>query len=105
MKDTNKKRFSHKGDSVVEVNNRIVEEAVKNMTKIPVDNNWINLTYKERKNLSFEQLVQIDNKQKNWERLIKHYSDMFGVIPSQSRFIMSENDRIALENNKSSKKR
>ncbi len=57
MKETNKKRFQHKGEAVVNVNNRIVEEAVKNMHKVKVDDNWINLTYEEKDNLSFEEQI------------------------------------------------
>ena len=57
MKETNQKRFQHKGDAVVNVNNRIVEEAVKNMHKINIDEDWINLTYQEKNNLSFEETI------------------------------------------------
>ena len=38
-----------KGDSVINVNNRIVDEAIPNMQKIEVDPTWVNLTYDERK--------------------------------------------------------
>ena len=57
MKETNQKRFQHKGDAVVNVNNLIVEEAVKNMHKINIDEDWINLTYQEKNNLSFEETI------------------------------------------------
>ena len=57
MKETNQKRFQHKGDAVVNVNNRIVEEAVKNMHKINIDEDWINLTYQGKNNLSFEETI------------------------------------------------
>ena len=57
MKDTNVKRFSHKGESVVNVNNRIVEEAVEHVIKVDIDSNWINLSYKEKDNLSFDETI------------------------------------------------
>ena len=57
MKETNQKRFAHKGDSVINVNNRIVEEAVNNMRKVTIDKDWINLSYDEKKNLSFEETI------------------------------------------------
>jgi len=57
MKDTNAKRFAHKGDSVINVNNRIVEEAIDNVSKIQIDKEWINLEYDERKDLSFEEII------------------------------------------------
>ena len=57
MKDTNKKRFASKGDSVINVNNEIVEKSVGLMKKILVDKDWINLSYEEREALSFEEQV------------------------------------------------
>ena len=57
MKETNKKRFQHKGDAVVNVNNQIVDEAVKNMHKVTIDEDWINLNYAEKKDLSFEEQI------------------------------------------------
>ena len=57
MKESNKKRFAHKGDSVINVNNKIVEEAIPNMKKIEVDKDWINLTYTEKDDLTFEEQI------------------------------------------------
>ena len=57
MKDTNKKRFAHKGESVVEVNNKIVENAVPNMIKIEIDPAWSKLSYKENNKLSFDEMI------------------------------------------------
>ena len=57
MKETNVKRFSHKGESVVNVNNRIVEEATDHVEEVNVDKEWINLTYSERKDLSFDETI------------------------------------------------
>ena len=57
MKDSNQKRFAHKGDSIINVNNRIVEEAIPNMKKVIVDSDWINLTYSEKNDLSFEETI------------------------------------------------
>ena len=54
MKESNKKRFAHKGDSVIEVNNKIIESALDKIYEVDIDSDWVNLTYKERKNLSFE---------------------------------------------------
>ena len=57
MKESNRKRFAHKGDSVIEVNNKIIESALDKVYEVPVDKNWINLTFKERNNLSFEETI------------------------------------------------
>ena len=57
MKESNIKRFSHKGENIININNRIVEEAIPNMKKVTIDKEWINLTYNERKGLSFEETI------------------------------------------------
>ena len=57
MKETNEKRFKHKGEAVVNVNNKIVEEAIPNMKKITVDGEWANLQYEENKKMSFEEQI------------------------------------------------
>ena len=59
MKDTNKKRFAHKGENIVDVNNKIVDEALKNMHKVDVESNWISITYNEKDNLSFNEQIDL----------------------------------------------
>ena len=57
MKENNAKRFAHKGDSVINVNNKIVEDAIPNMKKVEIDPEWINLSFEEKNNLSFEENI------------------------------------------------
>ena len=57
MKESNKKRFAHKGDSVVEVNNSIVEQSIPNMLKIDINPEWIKLKYNENNKLSFDEMI------------------------------------------------
>ena len=57
MKDSNKKRFEHKGENIVNVNNRIVEESIPNMHKVSIDKSWITLTYNKRAELSFDETI------------------------------------------------
>lgn len=57
MKESNQKRFAHKGDSVISVNNSIVEQAIPNMIKIDVNPEWINLKYEEKNELSFDEMI------------------------------------------------
>lgn len=59
MKDTNEKRFAHKGDSVISVNNKIVDEATDYMKEIKTDSEWINLTYSEKDNLTFDEKINL----------------------------------------------
>ena len=57
MKESNRKRFAHKGDSVIDVNNKIIESAIEKVYEVEVNNEWINLTYEDRFNLSFEETI------------------------------------------------
>ncbi len=59
MKETNAKRFAHKGDSVINVNNRIVDEATEFVKEIKVLDDWLNISYKERENLSFDETINL----------------------------------------------
>ena len=57
MKESNKKRFAHKGDTVIEVNNSIVEQSIPNMLKIDINPEWIKLKYNENNKLSFDEMI------------------------------------------------
>ncbi|MBQ2873368.1 MAG: pyruvate:ferredoxin (flavodoxin) oxidoreductase [Bacilli bacterium] len=57
MKESNKKRFAHKDDSVIDVNNKIIESALDKVYEVPVNPGWIVLPYEERKNLTFEETI------------------------------------------------
>ena len=57
MKESNVRRFSHKGDSVIEVNNKIIDNALDKINEVQINNEWINLTYDDRKKLSFEETI------------------------------------------------
>ena len=57
MKDNNEKRFSHMGEDVIDVNNKIVDIAIDNVDKIEIAAEWINLEYSEKKNLSFDETI------------------------------------------------
>lgn len=57
MIESNRKRFSHKGESVIDVNNKIIENALDKIYEVEVDDNWINLTYENRNNLTFDETI------------------------------------------------
>ena len=59
MKETNIKRFSHKGDNIVKINNSIVDEGTKHVERVEIDPNWINLEYVENDNLSFDEKIDL----------------------------------------------
>ena len=53
MKESNKKRFANKGEDIISVNNRIVEDAASNMHKFSVPKEWANIVINKEKPLSF----------------------------------------------------
>jgi len=57
MKESNRKRFAHKGDSVVEVNNSIIEKSLDKVCEVEINNDWVNLTYEDKKNLNYEETI------------------------------------------------
>jgi len=57
MKESNRRRFAHKGEEIVDVNNKIIDNAINMIYEVSVEDNWINLTYEDRKNLSFEETI------------------------------------------------
>ena len=57
MKESNIKRFAHKGDSVIDVNNKIIENALDKVYEVMVNPNWKDLTYEDRHNLTFEETI------------------------------------------------
>jgi len=57
MKDSNERRFAHKGDSVIEVNNKIIECALDKVCEVPINNEWMSLSYEDRNNLTFDETI------------------------------------------------
>ena len=58
MKDTNKKRFSSKGNNIVEINNQVVETAINYMREFTINREWINIEYKDDEVLSFDEKIR-----------------------------------------------
>ena len=59
MRNTNKKRFSHKGNDIVEINNKIIEQAIPNMINVDVNPEWINLEFEENEYISFNEKINL----------------------------------------------
>ena len=57
MKDSNIKRFASKGEDIIDINNRIVDESLAWINKIDIDDSWINLSYQEKENISFDEMI------------------------------------------------
>ena len=57
MKLQNEKRFKHKGQKIIDINNKVVDASLKELFKIEVDKEWINLKYEDKKNLTFNEKI------------------------------------------------
>lgn len=57
MKETNEKRFSHKGKKIVDINNMVVDKAFGALREVKVDKNWLNLAYIDKQNRSFLEVI------------------------------------------------
>lgn len=58
MKKTNEKRFKNKGQNIIDINNRVVEEAVSHMREVEIDKKWLHLVYFEDEQLSFDEMIR-----------------------------------------------
>ena len=59
IKLSNKKRFASKGDSVVEVNNKVVDIALDKLEKVEVDKDFINITVENEDKLEFSETINM----------------------------------------------
>ena len=57
MKETNQKRFLRKGQNIVDINNKVVDESLGKLSKIEIDNNWLNLKITESKETDFNKII------------------------------------------------
>lgn len=58
MKESNQVRFESKGKNIVDINNKVVDEALLNMREICVDKSWIDLSYSVDEKLSFDEMIR-----------------------------------------------
>ena len=57
MKESNEKRFQSKGKSIININNKVVDEAIHGMREFSVDKKWIHLAYFEDENDSMDHVI------------------------------------------------
>ena len=58
MKESNQKRFLSKGQSVVDINNKVVDESLRYLREVLVDKKWLHLAYFEKDHLSFNETIR-----------------------------------------------
>lgn len=59
LKENNKLRFATKGDKIVEVNNKVIDNSLKHLTKFSVPEEWKDLEYTENKKLTFNETINL----------------------------------------------
>lgn len=59
MKANNITRFASKGQKIVDINNKIIDESLKYLKKVKVDKEWISLEYKENNKLNFVETINL----------------------------------------------
>ena len=57
MKETNESRFKHKGQKIVDINNKIVEVSDKYLHKVEIDSSWSKLKIEKEKELNFYETI------------------------------------------------
>jgi len=59
MKENNKLRFASKGQKIIDINNKIIDNSIKYLKEIKVDKEWVNLEIKENKKLNFNETINL----------------------------------------------
>ena len=59
MKENNKKRFSSKGDNIVDINNKIVDNTLELMKLVEIEKEWINISLDKEKKLNFNDTINM----------------------------------------------
>lgn len=59
MKDNNNSRFSSKGQNIIDINNKVIDNSLKLLEKVKVDPEWIKLEYQDKRNLSFNETINL----------------------------------------------
>ena len=59
MKNNNEIRFSSKGQKIIDINNKIIDESLKYLKEVEVEKEWINLEYNDNKKLNFVETINL----------------------------------------------
>lgn len=59
MKKNNEARFISKGQKIIDINNKIIDNSLKYLKEISVQDSWKNLEYKENKKLNFNETINL----------------------------------------------
>lgn len=59
MKDNNKTRFISKGQNIIDINNKVIDNSIRYLKKLEVNPAWKNLEYKDNKKLTFNETINL----------------------------------------------
>ena len=59
MKENNNIRFASKGQKIIDINNKIIDESLKYLEEVKIDSNWKNLEYNDNKKLNFVETINL----------------------------------------------
>ncbi len=59
MKETNKVRFASKGQNIVDINNKVLDNTLKYLKEVRVDKSWTKLEYEDNKKLNFNEMINL----------------------------------------------
>lgn len=59
LKENNKLRFASKGDKIVEINNKVIDNSLEYLTTFEVPEEWKNLEYKDNQKLTFNESINL----------------------------------------------
>ena len=59
MKDNNKTRFISKGQNIIDINNKVIDNSIKYLKELEVNPAWKNLEYKDNKKLTFNETINL----------------------------------------------
>ena len=59
MKENNKLRFASKGDKIIDINNKVIDNSLEHLVSLEVPSEWKDLEFTENKKLSFSETINL----------------------------------------------
>ncbi len=59
MKNNNKTRFISKGQNIIDINNKVIDNSIKYLKKLEINPEWKNLEYKDNNKLTFNETINL----------------------------------------------
>lgn len=59
MKENNKLRFASKGEKIIDINNKVIDNSLEHLVSLEVPSEWKDLEFTENKKLSFSETINL----------------------------------------------